>query len=116
MNYIMKKDLKIDGHLDIIVIEDEDEFEGKIEKWNEILIHGDPKGLKSLAQQLIYLAELDQESVKDKELPIGGREHLQLRPNIELSKSSTATIIGRLDSKGEKEFYLSYIPKDEFKK
>lgn len=112
MEYRNIKGNEIDGHLDIKVIENEDEFEGKIEKWNEILIHGDPEGLKSLAKQLIYLAELNQEQVNDKYLPNGAREHLHLSPNIELSKSSTTIIIGRLDSKGNKEFFSSYIPKD----
>jgi hypothetical protein len=115
MKYRNIKGNEIKGHLDIKVIENEDKFEGNIEKWNEILIHGDSEGLKSLAQQLIYLAELDQEKVEDKYLPIGAREHLHLSPNIELSISSTATIIGRLDSKGKKEFYPSYIPKDKLK-
>ena len=115
MKYRNIKGNEIDGHLDIQVIENDDEFEGKIEKWNEILIHGDPEGLKSLAKQLIYLAELNQEQVDDKYLPNGAREHLHLSPNIELSKSSTATIIGRLDSKGKKEFFSSYIPKDDLK-
>jgi hypothetical protein len=113
MKYRNIKGFEIDGHLDIKVIENEDDSDGEILKWNEVLIHGDSEGLKSLAKQLIYLAELDQEKVEDKYLPNGAREHLHLRPNLELSKSSTETIVGRLDSKGEKEFYPSYIPKDE---
>ncbi|MBW6480412.1 MAG: hypothetical protein K0B37_13375 [Bacteroidales bacterium] len=115
MKYRNIKGFEIDGHLDIIVIENEDEFDGNIEKWNEILIHGDSQGLKSFANQLIYLAELDQEKVEDKYLPNGAREHLHLRPNFELSKSSTETIIGRLDSKGKKEFPINYITKDKRK-
>lgn len=113
MNYNSLKGFEIAGHLEIKVIENEDEFEGKIEKWNEILIHGDSEGLKSLAKQLVDLAELDQEKVENKYLPIGAREHLHLRPNLELSKSSTETIIGRLDSTGNKEFPANYKPKDE---
>ena len=115
MKYRNIKGNEIDGHLEIKVIENEDEFEGKIEKWNEVFIHGDSEGLKSLAKQLIYLAELDQEKVEEKYLPNGAREHLHFRPNIELSKSSTETIVGRLDSKGKKDFPTNYIPKDKRK-
>ncbi len=115
MEFRVVKGNEIEGHLEIKVIEDEDEFEGKIEKWNEILIHGDSEGLKSLAKQLIYLAELNQEQVDDKYLPSGAREHLHFSPNIELSKSSTITIVGRLDCKGTKEFPVNYSPKDELK-
>jgi hypothetical protein len=113
MDYRLIRGNEIDGHLDIKVIENEDELDGEITKWNEILIHGDPEGLKSLANQLIYLAELDQEQVEDKYLPNGAREHLHLRPNLELGKSSIETIIGRLDSKGKKDFPSNYIPKDD---
>jgi len=115
MKYRNIKGFEIDGHLDIKVIENEDDSDGEIIKWNEVLIHGDSEGLKSLAKQLIYLAELDQEKVEDKYLPNGAREHLHLRPNLELSKSSTETIIGRLDSKGKKEFPTNYISKDKRK-
>ena len=115
MNYKIEKGFEIAGHLEIKVIENEDEFEGKIEKWHEILIHGDSEGLKSLAKQLVDLAELDQEKVDNKYLPVGAREHLHLRPNLELSKSSTETIIGRLDSKINKDFPENYEPKDKLK-
>ena len=110
-----KKGYQITGHLEIKVIENKDEFEGKIEKWNEILIHGDSEGLKSLAKQLVDLAELDQEKVEDRNLPVGAREHFHLRPNLDLSKSSTETIIGRLDSKRNKEFPVNYKTKDILK-
>ena len=84
----------------------------RTEKWTEVLIHGDPKALKSLAEQLIYLAELNQEKVPDCLLPTGAREHIHLRPNLELSKNSLTTIIGRLDSKGTKEFHDKFIPNE----
>ncbi len=113
MKYRVIKGNEIAGHLEIKVIENEDDSDGNVTKWNEVLIHGDPEGLKSLANQLIYLAELDQEKVEDKYLPNSSREHLHFNPNLELSKSSTETIIGRLDSKGRKEFPSSYCPKDD---
>ncbi len=73
---------EIEGHLDIFVSPNQE----------EILIHGNPEGLKSLAKLLIEIAEFNQEDVDDKFLPIGAREHYHLRPNIELSKSSVEVI------------------------
>jgi len=96
------------GNLDIFIIQNEDEFEGKIEKWEEILIHGDPEGLRSLAALLIKLADTDQNNIVD--LPVGAREHVHLRPRFELSASSEQVIIGRLDAKGTGAFYERYVP------
>lgn len=93
----------ISGHLDIFVAKNEEEWEGEMEYWDEVLIHGDPEGLRSLANLLLELADLDQGTVDD--LPAGEREHVHLRPNIELSKSSVAVIVGRLDAKGTRAFY-----------
>ena len=107
--------MEIDGHLDIFVSHNEEEFEGKISKWNEILIHGDPEGLKSFAKLLIEIAELNQEKVEDKYLPIGAREHYSLRPKIELANSSDTVIVGRLDAKGTGVFYERFIPKNNSK-
>jgi hypothetical protein len=98
----------ITGNLDIFVIQNEDEFEGQIEKHLEILIHGDPKGLKSLAKLLLELADTNQNDIA--ELPVGAREHIHLRPGHGLSKSSEPIIIGRLDAKGTGAFYERYIP------
>jgi hypothetical protein len=112
MTFKIKKGFEIDGNLEIIISENTEQFEGNTDKWQEVLIHGDKKGLKSLAEQLNYLADLDQDNVPDKLLPIGAREHLHLRPNFELSKNSLTTIIGRLDSKGTKKFHDKFIPKE----
>ena len=98
----------ITGHVDIIIDTQEDEWEGKIEKWNEVLIHGDPEGLRSLAKLLLKLADLDQNSITD--LPVGAREHIHLRPKLELSDSSVQVIVGRLDAKGTGAFYDRYVP------
>jgi hypothetical protein len=102
--------LILKGHLDIIVTENEDSFDGELMKWQEILIHGDPEGLRSFANLLFELANRNQ--TENIELPIGAREHVHLRPNIELSKSSLEVIVGRLDAKGNGTFYDSYEPKD----
>jgi hypothetical protein len=101
----------ITGNLDIFIIQNEDEFEGKIEKWQEILIHGDPEGLRSLATLLIKLVDTNQSEVVD--LPIGAREHVHLRPRYELSNSSEPVIIGRLDAKATGAFYDKYIPAEK---
>ena len=99
----------ISGNLDIIIIQNEDEHDGEIEKWQQVLIHGDPEGLKSLATLLMKLADTDQNGIVD--LPIGAREHIHLEPKRDLSSSSDRVIIGRLDGKGTGAFYDRYIPK-----
>jgi hypothetical protein len=98
----------ITGNLDIFVVQNEEEFDGEIIKWQDILIHGDPEGLKSFAAILIKLADINQNDIVD--LPIGAREHIHLRPRFELSNSSEQVIIGRLDAKGSGAFYDKYIP------
>ncbi len=101
---------EITGHLDILVADNEDEFEGEIEKWQEVLIHGDPEGLKSFARLLVKIADLNQENQTD--LPVGAREHYHLRPNLELGKSSVQVIVGRIDAKGTGLFYDQYVAKN----
>ena len=102
---------KITGHLDITIANKQDEFEGEVEKWQEVMIHGDPDGLWSLAQLLLELADTNQEKMKD--LPKGAREHYHLCPNNNISKSSVNVILGRLDAKGNGNFYDCYIEKDK---
>jgi hypothetical protein len=50
----------IKGNLDIFIAENEDEDNGEILKWQHILIHGDPEGLRSSATLLIKIAATDQ--------------------------------------------------------
>lgn len=95
--------------MDISVIQKEDEFGGDIQHWNDILIHGDPDGLRSLANLLLKLADLDQDAIPH--LPVGAREHYHLQPKFDLSISSDEVIIGRLDAKGTGAFYDRYVPK-----
>jgi hypothetical protein len=102
---------EISGHLDIFVTENEDESEGEKTKWKEILIHGDPEGLKSFARLLIKLADTDQGTISG--LPVGAREHIHLRPKFDLSNSSEEVIVGRLDAKGTGFFYDRYIKKNK---
>jgi hypothetical protein len=101
---------EITGHLDIIVSDCEDEFEGEIEKWQEVMIHGDPEGLRSFAKLLMRIANLDQENRTD--IPVGAKEHYKLRPNLELSKNSVQAIVGRLDAKGTGRFYDGFVAKE----
>jgi len=111
MNFIPKKVTKIEGELDIFISHNEDESDGIVQKWDEILIHGNPEGLKSFAKLLLEIAELNQEKVANNYLPIGAREHIHLRPGLELSNSSIEVIVGRLDAKGTGKFYDSFVPK-----
>jgi hypothetical protein len=108
MDYKQLKGVEIEGILDIFAARADDDG---TEKWSEILIHGNPEGLKSLAKMLIEIAELNQEKVDEKDLPDGAREHYSLRPGIELSKSSNQVIVGRIDAKGTGAFYDRYISK-----
>jgi len=104
---------EITGHLDIFIADNEDEDEGEIAKWQEVLIHGDHEGLRSFGKLLLELADLDQET--EEHLPIGAREHYHLRPNLELSKSSVQTIVGRIDAKSTGDFYDRFVPKEDRK-
>ena len=100
---------EITGNLDIIVDRHEDNFDDGSGQWQDILIHGDPEGLRSLANVLLRIADLNQNDIVD--LPIGAREHIHLRPKVDLSSSSQQVIIGRLDAKGTGAFYRGYLPK-----
>jgi hypothetical protein len=111
MEYRRIKGGEIQGVLDIFVSRSEAEENGEIAEANEILIHGNPDGLRSLAKLLLEIAELDQEAMDDKYLPVGAREHYLLRPGLELSASSDQVIMGRIDAKTTGEFYARYIAK-----
>lgn len=115
MKYKHVRGNEIEGDLDIFISHNEDEDDGEIIKWDEVLIHGNPTALKSFAKLLIEIAELNQENVDEKFLPNGDREHYHLRPGIELSKSSIQVIVGRLDAKGTGAYYNRFIPKDKSK-
>lgn len=63
-----------------------------------IYIAGDPKGLRSLAQLLIELAEVDQRQLPS--LPeTGASEHIHLGPDSHLGENSFPMVISRLDDK-----------------
>lgn len=115
MKYKHVRGNEIEGDLDIFISHNEDEDDGEIIKWDEVLIHGNPTALKSFAKLLIEIAELNQENVDENFLPNGDREHYHLRPGIELSKSLIQVIVGRLDAKGPGAYYSRSIPKDKSK-
>ncbi|MDB5018119.1 MAG: hypothetical protein JWQ84_2951 [Mucilaginibacter sp.] len=100
---------EITGHLDILVVDNKDEFEGEIQKWQDVLIHGDPEGLRSFAKLLIRIADLNQDTIAA--LPTGAREHIHLQPDFDISKSSVQVIVGRIDAKGTGAFYDQYLKK-----
>ena len=112
MKYKHKGD-EIQGELDIFVSHSQEGNHYQSVTGNEILIHGNPEGLRSLAKLLLEIAELNQEAVEDKFLPVGAREHYHLRAGIELSKSSNEVIIGRLEAKGTGAFYDRFISKNQ---
>jgi hypothetical protein len=108
---------EITGHLDIDVHNHEDEFEGEILKWQDVLIYGDPEGLRSFAKFLMKVAELNQDNIPDRQLPFGEREHFHLQPKWDyISEGSVQLTVGRLDAKGTGLFPKRYVAKDMNKK
>ena len=72
---------------------------------NGIFFGGDPKGLRSLAELLNWLADADQES--NPNMPDGEREHTHLfcgPAYNHLLPHSVSTELSRLDAKGTGEF------------
>lgn len=105
---------EITGHLDCFVGNDEEQMEGETQKWQTILIHGDSEGLKSFARLLLRLADLQPDELLA--LPRGAREHVSLRPDLDISHSSVEVIVGRLDAKGTGAFYDRYVAKKGYSK
>jgi hypothetical protein len=87
---------KIEGNIEVSVVDD------------RIIIAADPKGLKSLANTLLFLANVNQSRVPN--MPDGERYHTHLYPSYQLSVNSQETEIGRLDAKGTGEFPVNYKP------
>lgn len=73
---------------------------------NGIFIAGTPAGLRSLSEQLRFLADLNPDEYPN--IPIGERCHTHLYPGYQLSKNSTETELCRLDAKGTGEFPSDY--------
>ncbi|MHC4086473.1 MAG: Imm32 family immunity protein [Planctomycetota bacterium] len=62
-----------------------------------VTIIGDQKGLKYLAEVLLWLADVNQEDSDD---PIGTREHIHIHRNEQLGDNSCEVEICRADAKG----------------
>ncbi len=103
---------KISGHLEVVVDNQVHEHEGVVEKWQSVIIHGDPKGLRSLAKVLMDIAEMKQKKEMGDDIQHDPRVHFHIPPNFQLSKSSVEVIVGRLDAHGTGEFYDSFIPRE----
>ena len=76
-----------------------------------VFIGGDPKGLRSLAKLLLWLADVNQESHPN--MPDGEREHVHLHHNpmdtsAHLTQFSVVTELCRLDAKGTGDFPDKY--------
>ncbi len=111
MSYKRIRGNEITGDLDIFIGYGTQEEDEPFREPDEILIHGTPEGLRSLAALLLQIADLDQNAVADRHLPVGEREHYHLRPGIELAESSVEVIVGRLDAKGTGAPYDRFVPK-----
>ncbi len=66
----------------------------------KIVIAGDPEGLRSLGRLLTWLGDADQE--RWPYLPAGGRAHLHVYPEHDISADSRELELVRLDAKGTK--------------
>jgi hypothetical protein len=62
---IEKYKSEITGNLDIFVLQNEEEHDGETTKRQDILIHGDPEDLKSLAKLLIERSDANQDDITD---------------------------------------------------
>ena len=62
-------------------------------------IYGDPVALRRLADVLIKLADIDQSTLSDAELPENEGLHWHI-PAKNVIKNSAALVIGRADAKG----------------
>ena len=96
-------------------IKDKPEIEGELEisrREHEVLIAGDPKGLQTLGNLLIWLANFNQEAVPG--MPDGERYHVPLHPYHSteipgcLTSFSDETELCRLDAKGSGRFPEKY--------
>jgi len=66
----------------------------------EVLLYGTPSGLRQIAKEILELADLDQESMKN--LPVGEGYHFHLRPGpgYIICSESDPVRMGRIDGKG----------------
>lgn len=82
----------------------------KPEEPGELLICGDPEGLRYLAAVLTWLADFDQTKSP---YPVGSREHLHFRPGAHLDTHSRCVEICRADAKGTGELPIFMRPEKD---
>jgi hypothetical protein len=97
----------LNGQIYVVAVKDHSEDIG------EVIIAGDPSGLKSLGMVLIAMSEIDQSQIDS--LPDDESEHIHLNPGRHIGIGKLAThrlIISRLDTKsgGLKDYYKSNLP------
>ena len=69
-------------------------YEGR---FANVIIVGDPDGLRYLAKLLNHIADIDQDKNDD---PIGERAHIHIHPEFQLGDHSCEVEICRADAKG----------------
>ena len=89
----IKKLQKISGKLAVSTIRNRNCHD---DRWEDVLVYGDPKGLRSLASLLLAVADDNQRAVS-----AGDSEHAHVNLCF-LEKNSRSLIIGRLDRKKAK--------------
>ena len=99
---------ELEGEIYIVAGKDEEEEIG------QVILSGDPAGLRSLGNILIAVADLNQSSIEG--LPEDGSEHIHLYAGKHIGNGDLAThhlIISRLDMKNGrlKGYYKSSLPK-----
>jgi len=99
MKYKHTKGDEIQGELDIFVSHSQEGNHYQSVTGNEILIHGNPEGLRSLAKLLLEIAELNQEAVEDKFLPVGARELIIYERELNYQKAQTKLLLADLRPK-----------------
>lgn len=112
----MEEIIKIDssvikGNLDIHFDSESEIVDGIEKSVYEILIHGDPEGLKSFANLILKIAIANQELIDT--LPTNARIHNTLNPSIDSSSNSITTTVGRLDAKGTGKYYNKFISRSK---
>ena len=96
----------IEGEIYVVAGKDDDDEIG------EVILSGDPTGLRSLGKILIAMADIDQSSIES--LPEGESEHIHLHAGKHIGEGDLAThhlIISRLDMKsGRLKTYYQTFP------
>lgn len=66
-----------------------------------VTLYGDPEGLRYFARLLTWIADMDQRSLSDGELPKTEGFHTHLSPGHDCHPISVEIVIGRIDAKAD---------------